>query len=72
MNSVKICCSAEAAWPSGPPVSGTAFQDSLQLGPWELSPFRGNLVAIFKNSAVFLATLPGPMADDLAPSGVLC
>lgn len=72
MNSVKICCSAEAAWPSGPPPSGIAFQDSLQLGLWEPSPFPGALLAIFRNSAVFLATLPDPVSGPSVPSGVLC
>lgn len=38
MSSVKRPCSAEAAWPSGPPMSCPAFQGSLQGGPWELSP----------------------------------
>lgn len=69
MSSVKICCSAEAVWPSGPPVSGAAFQDSRQPGLRELSSLPA---AIFRNPAVFLATSPDPVSGYLAPSRVLC
>lgn len=54
MNPVKVCCPAEAVWPSGPPVSRAVFQDSQQHGLQELSSLP---VAIFRNSAAFLANL---------------
>lgn len=61
MNLVKMCCSAEAAWPSGSPVSGTAFQDLLQPGLWELSPFPGALADYFQKFCSVLSNLPDPV-----------